>query len=527
MYTSRISPRLENHYMRKRFKLLVCLLMGGSMCGCQLLSDSTRSLSNVQRELDQALQPKAKLASSATSPSNIVANPPAKTIRFDGREVVLGTAEGTGMTTEELYTQLSNLLRQGKGFSAANLVGRNAPVAEQLLWELAGNPAEKEQVKLIAGVLSAGIDPAVAWNGMLAQAQIAPKPASAYYQLRKSFADKLRVEEPTEVECEQLRVAAQAVQHPLAMLDYLQLFAVRELIAGRHGWAESLFRQATEIAEQNRDSARAAEAWLMLAVTAQAADQPAKLEQAWLKAIEHELALHATPDRRLDTAFWTRVDALRPENVAWPQKISPALKPHARFADCELRNDSPPELVLRCVIGSAQYEAGKPQLALIHFKKAEHLASEDAVLWLRIAQGKCFAALGQTQAAAALLSGPAASKQPELAAAAMAAIGSAKLHAGAYQQGAQLLHKALNDSPTLVWSTRSSAEADLALASLILGDTDAGLQKLKSAQKKFESEGNVQSLLHSLENELEILRHENRAEQAKLLERKIAAIENA
>ncbi len=52
--------------------------------------------------------------------------------------------------------------------------------------------------------------------------------------------------------------------------------------------------------------------------------------------------------------------------------------------------------------------------------------------------------------------------------------GQHKVQAGAYQQGAQLLNKALTDSAGSVWATRNQALADLALAQLIIGDTEPG-----------------------------------------------------
>ncbi len=95
------------------------------------------------------------------------------------------------------------------------------------------------------------------------------------------------------------------------------------------------------------------------------------------------------------------------------------------------------------------------QPALVNFKKAEAATTGENVLWLRIAQSKCLAALGQVPAASAILSGPASSNNPSIAAAATAAMGSTKLQAGAYQQGAQLLNKALSDSDGPVWANRN------------------------------------------------------------------------
>ncbi len=500
-------------------------LVACTLAGCNVLTDSSQTLSSLPQDIAQALSPSGKTTGRNASGQPVVANPPATTIRFDGREVVLGTAESSSLTTEQLSQELTALLQQGKRYSASRLVALHMPVAEQLLWELAGQSHAKEQTALIASVLSVGMDPAVSWNGMLAQAQTLPAAAVIYYAKRNQFARKLQSEEPTESECEQLRLAAQGLKHPLVMIDALHLYAVRELVAGRHGWAESLLLQAIDLAERNRDNGRAADMCLMATVTAQASGELKKSQNAWLKAIEFQVAIQNTSDRRIDIAFWKRANELRPTGTPWPQVVSQSLSEHAKFAGLKLTSQTPPELVLHCVFGTSDYKSGNPQLALIHFKQAESLARPDDVLWLRIAQGKCLAALGQTQAAAALLSSPAVSSQEVAAAAAMAALGSAKLQAGAYQQGAQLLHKALSESANLSWSTRSSAEADLALATLIIGDTDQGLKRLETVRQKFAAEGDIDAQLHTLQNEIRILELEGREADVTRVSQEILVLE--
>lgn len=250
-------------------------------------------------------------------------------------------------------------------------------------------------------------------------------------------------------------------------------------------------------------------------------------EQAWRGAIEKQLALCSAPDHVLDTKFWERIEQQRPIRTDWPQALTTALLKYAAPVGCRFSKDSPPEMVLRSALGTAQYDSGEPQLALVNFKQAETLAQGDDVLWLRIAQGKCLAALGQQQVAAALLSGPVASKNRVVSAAAMATLGSAKLQAGTYQQGAQMLQKALNEAPSLQWPARAKAEADLALARLIIGDTDQGLEVLRSVQKRFQQTGDVISLLQALENERSLLAHEGRMAAALSVQKRIDSIENS
>jgi len=165
------------------------------------------------------------------------------------------------------------------------------------------------------------------------------------------------------------------------------------------------------------------------------------------------------------------------------------------------------------------------QLALLNLKKAETLASGDDVLWLRIAESKCLASIGQSEAAVAIVSGPATSPQQAISCAATAALGSVKLQSGAYQQGAQLLNKALKKSTDSDWPSKTQAMADLAIAQLIIGNTDQGLASVHEAQSQFQANADFPSLIQSMENELRLLDHEGRRNDSSALQERIAAIE--
>jgi len=164
-------------------------------------------------------------------------------------------------------------------------------------------------------------------------------------------------------------------------------------------------------------------------------------------------------------------------------------------------------------------------LALLNLKKAETLALGDDVLWLRIAESKCLASIGQSEAAVAILSGPATNPQPAISCAATAALGSVKLQAGAYQQGAQLLNKALKKSTDSDWPSKTQAVADLAIAQLIIGNTDQGLASVHEAQSQFQANADFPSLIQSMENELRLLDHEGRRNDSSALQERMAAIE--
>ena len=120
---------------------------------------------------------------------------------------------------------------------------------------------------------------------------------------------------------------------------------------------------------------------------------------------------------------------------------------------------------------------------------------------LQIAETRALVRLGQSAAASAMLIGLAGQSDPQIARPAMALLGTLKLSQGAVQQGFNLLHSAVEEDSTLVWPERTQAEADLGLAYLMMGDEAAGLRWLHGAQQGFESAGQREGLVQSLENE--------------------------
>ena len=64
-----------------------------------------------------------------------------------------------------------------------------------------------------------------------------------------------------------------------------------------------------------------------------------------------------------------------------------------------------------------------------------------------------------------------------------------------------MLKQALEGNPTVHWPGRSSAEADYALAMLVVGEKSRGLSRLHTVQQRFHSEGEVELLAKALWNE--------------------------
>jgi len=521
---------------------IATLALTAVLCsGCTTLTNNWRLSSTAEKKTDDWLSgknappvgppenppesPPVGSSLRSTEGESKVGNPPAKMIRFDGREIVLGTTAMTQPDTDQFFDELTNLLTNEKFLSASHLVTKNFGVAEQVLWERYPDKTNHGQVLFIAGILSNGISHEFAWQSLLVSFKTNPVDAELYHGLRRDFTNRLKTEQPSQQDSDQLRIVAQRLHHPLAMVDALRLLALRELVAGRNAWAESLFMQAAEMTAEHGDLDRVAELWLMIATTANRSQRGPEAEKAWRKAIEAQTENLLDSTRPLNVNFWVRADEQRTEKMDWPAQTSKVILRFCTPAGCQFSPQSKVESVLWCAIAGAQYQLGQPQLALVNFKKAETVASGDNVMWLRIAQGNCLAALGQTQAAVALLSVPANSNNPTIALASTTAMGSAKLQAGDYHQAIQMFTKALSDDRVSDWPTRNQAEADLALAQIIVGNTDIGLKALHAVQEKFRQQNDNASWLQALENELKTLEFEKRDEAATVVRSKIRDLE--
>lgn len=508
--------------MRKLNRTILVLALSLNVSGCSILTDSLSPTALLRHATELSAEGSSGVAL-ASAEKNKIANPPARTIRFDGHEIVLGAAESQVLDTDKLLTMLEPLISDARFQSAARLVERHRESSERLLAERWATSADDPIVKLVAGVLSKrSTKPGSNWNSLLKFAKEQPNSAKNYLELRNSFALEMQTSDPSNDNATQLQQAAQKVGHPLVRVDALRLLGLRELVADRNAWAESLCRQAVDVATKSGNPLLAAELLLMVAESARRSNQNALATEAWSLAVDTHLS-SCKKEQSIDVSFWLLAEHIRPEALEWPAALTDALGSHAAAIGCS--RDSGSEMVLWTGIAQAQFDRGEMQMALVNFKKAETLGDGDGVMWLRIAQSKCLAGMGQAPAAAAILSSPAASSNKAIAAAATAAMGSIKLQAGAYQQGAQLLHKALTQSAATEWPTKNQSLADLALAQLIIGDTEPGLVALHAVQTQFENSGDRTRLVQALENELRLLEHEHRDTEVADLKARITQLE--
>jgi hypothetical protein len=145
----------------------------------------------------------------------------------------------------------------------------------------------------------------------------------------------------------------------------------------------------------------------------------------------------------MDSVFWLQAERLKPTGVEWPAEISLTVSPWVRRLD--FPDPATESTALLAAIAQTQLASGQPELALVAFKRAKSTASSSATPWLRIAQARCLAAQKQFAVATTILS----SHDTRVRVAALATLGSIKMHSGAYEQGAEILNRTLTENPTV------------------------------------------------------------------------------
>lgn len=528
--------RIDTRIRRSTKLLLAGTLLGLGCSGCAFIGHSASESSNKNPNAWNKLLPGMKedgRADKGLDGEARIANPPARTIRFDGHEMVIGNGEAILLTPDELLQQVAGLLDKGRQRSASLVALQHADAAERLLRERWALNHSDPGVRLIAQAHAyrSQCQPKDAWPALLSQAANDSAACRHFVTTRNQFTQTLQREDPSGDQVDALRTAAAAVNHPLVEIDTLRLQGLRCLLAQQPVEAQQHYGRAIEIAIASSMVDQVADLWLMASESARRGGQNDQSSAAWRQAITAQMTLMSRDGIPVDPNFWNRAEGLRPSGATWPIELGMVLGVHLQHVGCRVADpqgrtdDNRITAALWTAVGWAQYERGQPQLALVTLKKAEQTAEGNDAMFLRIAQAKCLAMLGQIPAATATLSGPLASKNDEVSTAATAALGSMKLQVGAYEQGASLLNKAISSGNPSRWPGRTHAQADLALAQLILGETEPGLDALHLAQTGFLQDGDWLALVKSLENEQRLLEHEKKTAEQTAIQRRISDLE--
>jgi tetratricopeptide (TPR) repeat protein len=426
----------------------------------------------------------------------------------------------------ELLTTLDGLLRQQRLTTARRLIDRHPDLSLEILQTAAGSRAKSSSVQFVAQARDGQCGTAATstgWEALLADRVAQPERYLAYDEARGKLFEAFKLGDSQKAVDLPLVKLATAADNPMLTIDATMLSGTALLFAKRPVEAAAAFQQAFELGRQH-DPHQAVHALLLLGNAQRLAGDAAASAQSWQQATTLAAEALARPVPITDPALWERASYLRPAQLNWPDAVERQLQITSGLDyGGQSAEGKPPsglgEAPLFACLGQWRLARNEPQAALLAFKRAD-TATADAHLQdqLRLDEAKCLTRLGQTGAATAVLMGMAKKPEPRLSRPALGVIGGIKLQSGQTEFAQKVLQRALEQEPIVDWPQRSEAEADYGLACLMLGDEQAGLRWLHSAQKRFEATGQFELLTKCIWNESRYFEHtgKHKAEAAEL-----------
>ncbi len=487
---------LSRHVGIMRASVLVMLMSLASGC----LSTPTRLPVKDGRDVVSAS------STTATSP---------KTVKTGGACFDLGEGHQAAYSVDEFVGKVAELLASGRNASARHLVSLYPDLCQDALRRMTNAEASAASMQLIAKVhdVQVGlVDTPLSWAALIQERTTNPGKFASYDVARKRA-----------IESKSLATAnlAKSAPHVLLQLDAHRLTGEALLQAEQPTKAAVEFTSAIKLT-LNYYAYQTIQLELMLG---EAKRRDGQIEQAvgtWQQAIMLAGQLAASGAPVADPIMWESVSALRPVNTAWPDPVVASVVPVGAVR----RTPGADEAYLWKRVGHWRLDRGEPQAALLAFKRAESMCAEPSLQEdLQLLQASALAQLGQSAAAAAILTPLVDKQRPIVSASALATLGSMKLQVGAGPQATALLKKAFEVAQSGNWPGRAEAEADYGLACLLSGDTTLGIENLHAAQQKFETAGNILSLRKCLENEATYWKRTNNVAELDRVSARLVAME--
>jgi tetratricopeptide (TPR) repeat protein len=444
---------------------------------------------------------------------------PAGNAKFDVFARSLGEGQEVSLPTDRFAAATADLLRASRRGSAARFVERHPDAALELL---RSTTAATEVAQFAAEVhdrqCTASNAPQT-WSQMLAARRVAPDAFKAYDEARVLFQSLLSEGKVDQAQKLDLPKLAAATKSQLLEIDALMMHGAGQLLAERPAQAVKTLEKAERTAAVIGGYESTYVLMLLGDARRRAGDAPGAVS-TWLRAVATAAQAGAGFRPVCDPVLWERLSYLRPVEAPWPTEAVQGLAAIDALPEVNAYgpggvDQAAAEALVWNVIGQWYLQRSQGQAAIVAFKRAESATSAPFPKQvLRLRQAKALVQLGQSGPATAILAAQARDPNPQIARPAMALLGSMRLKAGQVQPGFSLLKKAVETDEALQWPERAQAEADLGLAYLMMGDNHRGIDRLHSAQGRFEATHDFDSLSLSLENEAAYLDENKRSGEA-------------
>lgn len=511
------------------FVLAGCNVFPGGVMSAKNLTDSTGETAPGRVSLSGPAPSDRAVAKDARQQQQRVSNPQAREIRFDGQELVLGGGDCQSMQVDALRAIATDLRSRGRVRSATETVRLHRRSAVQWVLQSLVSPKDPT-LRWVAATLD--LNTGVALHTQLCDAAAAqPVAARAFDTARRQCLTLLSSGNSNGSSFSSLAESAGQLRSPLATLESERLLAMVEITSGHTVAAASRLSAAAQLAAQTGSADQSAQLWLLASEAHLRTEAIPKATVAWQNAVRAQLTAMTQQHRGqaalppLDTVFWEQADRLRPPATEFPQEVALAMNPWKLRIGLGSNHPMKPSASLWAAVAACQLTMAQPHLATLSIKRAEVDASPQAKPWLRIALARSIAAQNQLPVATTILGSLTSHSDANVRAASLAALGSIKVQAGAYEQGQNFLVQSLTMQGATQWPGRLAAEADLANVRLIVGDIGAARESLHAVQQKLALQGRWQSLVHSLENEAAILELDGNTASVRQVRERIAELE--
>lgn len=452
----------------------------------------------------------------------------------------LGDGQEVSLPTEQLLGRVLDLQTNRRSGRAVRFVMRHPDAALELL---RSKPKVNDAaVELIAAAHDRQCnlpDTAQTWSRLLAARKDAPEAFDEYEKVRNQFKAAMAEGHAKHALGLGLINRAEAAKSPLLSIDAAYLHGVAHLLDESANEAAAAFFQA--VAHAERVSRYQYTYSLLMAGDAQRrAGDPQSAANTWQAAVDSATRLLLTEQPIHDPVLWERLGYLRPVERPWPEQTVSALQtldplpglelPAAAMGAVASDRAADPrtaEAVVWNAIGTWYLDRDQAQAALVSYKRAESGAmAPEAQKWLRFRQARALVQLNQSGPATAILLSLGSDKLSSAGPAALGLLGSLRLKNGQLQQGLGLLRNSIERNELQQWPGKAQAEADLALAYLMFGDEQNGLQRLHQAQGHFEMLKDWESLTLALENEAAYMENIEKRKDSSAIRSRIRELES-
>lgn len=451
----------------------------------------------------------------------------------------LGNSQEVSLTPGELTARVSEREESDRWAAAASWTTRHPETTLEVLRTLDPQVphdtyllmAEKHDEQTLLGEQPG-------WTKIAELRKRDAKSTKEYFEARKQLQARIsegHVDRALESKLGELPLVRESA---LLQIDVTQLRGTALLLGNRFAEAAAEFAAAAELALPISPYQAAYLLLLQSDAERRAGSAPAA-SQTWQRAIVAAAkSLSSSPPVR-DPVLWEKLGYLRPVKTPWPADVVSLLAARDPLpglatisnVDSTMASDAgadpaEAEAVIWHSIGRWYLDRGHAQAGLVSFKRAESSVKSDvSQRWLRFRQAKALVQLDQNGPATAILAGLIRDKQSELYRPAAALLGSIYMQRDQSRKGLLLLKQAVDREDGVEWTERSDAEADLALAYLTVGEAQIGLDRMHRAQRRFERDGNFESLVLSLDNEMRFLEHTGNRKDAGAVREKIRELE--